>query len=123
MARKDLIKGLPFAQERSNRLSDQDAFRFRKIDTLSGIGQMEKVSLVSFYSVVEIMIEPTMADFVTMVAGADRAVSKQTVLFNIGRTSLRAVSAWFRAMLNVGTDHCRIKSVTRFKGSMLFYFF
>ena len=92
MVCKDLIKRLAFEQERSNRLSNQDAFRFRKVDALSGIGEMEKVSLVSLDSVVEVMIEPTMVDLVTMVAGTDRAVSKGTVLFNIGRTILRAVS-------------------------------
>ena len=84
---------------------------------------MEEVSLVCFAGIVEVMIQPTAVDSVTMVAGANGAVTQGTGLFDIGRTILGAVSAGFRALFKVGTDNSGIKAAARLKGSMPFDLF
>lgn len=123
MPRKDLIKGLTFKKEWGNGLSDQNAFGFRKIDTLPGIREMEEVSLVSLDGIVEVMVEAALADPVTMVAGTDRAVTKGTGLFDVGRAIFGAGSARFGTLLEIGTDDCGIKAVARLKGPVFFDFF
>lgn len=80
---------------------------------------MEKVSLVSLEGIVEVMVKATLADFGTMIASTDRAVTKGTVLFEIGGAIFGAVFARFGALFKVGTDYRGIKAVARLKVSVL----
>ena len=99
MVCKDLVKRLSFKQGRGNGLGDQEAFGFRKVNTLAGIREMEKVSLVSPEGIVEVMVKATVTDLGTVIASTDRTVTKGTGLLEIGWAIFGAVFARFGARI------------------------
>ncbi len=120
MAGKYLVKGLSLLKKRGNGPCNQDALRFGKTDTLPGIREVEKVSLVSLVCIIEIMVKTAVADLITMITGANRAVPQRAGLFKIIRTAFGTGFAGEGTVLKVGTDNRRIKAVARFESSVFF---